>query len=1187
MHLAMSGDSASTRSRQRELFLQALEQPTPEARHRFLEEACAGNAVLRATVEGLLAHHRDDNFLETPAVEPPSAAKSNTASRSTVLTSPLTEKPGDRIARYKLLQKIGEGGVGAVFMAEQEEPIRRRVALKLIKPGMDTKSVIARFESERQALALMDHPNIARVLDAGATESGRPFFVMELVRGIRISDYCDQAQLPTSERLRLFIKVCQAIQHAHQKGIIHRDIKPSNILVTLHDGSPVPKIIDFGIAKATDQRLTDKTLFTQFQAFIGTPAYMSPEQAEMSGLDVDTRTDIYSLGVLLYEILTGKTPFDASELMSSGLDAMRRTIREQDPVSPSNRLRTMQDVERTTTAQRQQIEPAKLASMLQGDLDWIVLKALEKDRTRRYQTASDLAMDVQRYLDQEPVIARPPSAIYRFQKFVRRNRLAFAVATAFAAALIIGLALSTWQYLEKSDAYRRALAAENEQNQLRQEAEKARSLAETQALAARRKAYAADINLVQQALANNNLGRAQRLLDTQRPAAGQMDLRGWEWRYLWQHCQSDALFTLTQESNEISSVSASSDGRWLAVADVSGALTIWDLRARQTVARLSASDGRSQAIFSPSAPILAFSADVEGSTFPARQQRIRLWDVVERRFLTDLPLSGGCRGLSFATNGTEVFTVASDGKAVRWKIPQGIPSESHILTELSWFGPVVQMSPDFHRAAYGLEGGRLRVVDLTTDKELWTVQAADEHVQTLAFSPDGKILASGAGFVESTIRLWDSATGIELGRLEGHRTWVSALVFWPDGKTLASASADQTIRLWDIDGLSSQPAASSAPSQAAHSEVASTSMPRRKPWAPMMPSLRPSATLRGHKLEVWDLVLLPDKTSLVSGCKDGSVYVWDTTTLKREQSRLTLPEIISAWHIAPDSRSILTLDRQGRVLRWQGADFQERQSIMSIDAGVVLGLFSSDGQYVAVALRDGSLQVWSLTTRQPVQKWPPENGPLRPVAFLSPSNHVVVGSMGAQYLQTLDLSSGQEIVSWLSTFELGPRSAFAFSADAQWVFLLDAEGSGHLRNVPRAQETILDPDLKQIRQVAFSPDHKFFAAVSLLGIGCLWETTTATKLATLHGFLQAMNSLAFSPDGKRLAIGGDGNEAVKLWDLESLQEVLTLDGAGSMFHTTEFSPDGTLLASCNSKGLLHLWRAPSLEEIDREQKRGL
>ncbi|MBI3848903.1 MAG: tetratricopeptide repeat protein [Verrucomicrobia bacterium] len=431
---------------------------------------------------------------------PPSGGQSEEPAKagtpSAVTTPLLAEKPGDRIGHYKLLQQIGEGGCGIVYMAEQEEPVRRRVALKIIKLGMDTRNVIARFEAERQALAIMDHPNIAKVLDAGSTErpltrpsdtlspaggegrgegavhsqlstpnsqlsAGRPYFVMELVRGVKITSYCDQQKLSTRQRLDLFIPVCQAIQHAHQKGIIHRDLKPSNILVTEQDGAPMPKVIDFGIAKATtDQRLTDKTLFTAFEQFLGTPAYMSPEQAGLGGLDIDTRSDIYSLGVLLYELLTGHPPFDLEGLRRSALDEILRVIRENEPPRPSTRLTTLTEQELTTVAQRRQIESAKLPNLLRGDLDWIVMKALEKDRARRYESANGLAMDIQRHLANEPVVARPPSAAYRFQKLVRRNKIAVAATSAVAAALIIGLGVSTWMFLKEKADRQRALASE-------------------------------------------------------------------------------------------------------------------------------------------------------------------------------------------------------------------------------------------------------------------------------------------------------------------------------------------------------------------------------------------------------------------------------------------------------------------------------------------------------------------------------------------------------------------------------------------------------------------------------------------------------------------------------------------------------------------------------------------------------
>ncbi len=451
-----------TPSRQSEesLFEAALELPR-EQRETYLNQACAGDAALRARIEALLAgHEQTDGILD----------KANEAALQTPRPRPIppAENPGDKIGPYKLLQQIGEGGCGVVWMAEQESPVRRRVALKIIKLGMDTKLVVARFEAERQALALMDHPNIAKVFDAGATETGRPFFVMELVRGIRITDFCEQNHFSTGQRLALFTQVCQAVQHAHQKGIIHRDLKPSNILVADHDGVPVPKVIDFGIAKATTgERLTDKTVFTAFEQFLGTPAYMSPEQANLSGLDIDTRTDIYSLGVLLYELLTEKTPFDAKELLRAGLDEMRRTIREVEPVKPSTRLTqelAAADVRQfkspRSTGEKVGADARRLLQEVRGDLDWIVMKCLEKDRSRRYETANGLARDVQRFLNHEPIAARPPSNLYRFQKLVHRNKLALAAACAVTGALIGGAGLSTWMYFQERQARSRAAAAE-------------------------------------------------------------------------------------------------------------------------------------------------------------------------------------------------------------------------------------------------------------------------------------------------------------------------------------------------------------------------------------------------------------------------------------------------------------------------------------------------------------------------------------------------------------------------------------------------------------------------------------------------------------------------------------------------------------------------------------------------------
>lgn len=410
------------------IFAKALEKLSEEEQVAYVKKACGSDSELRSRVEALLESHKEaGDFFNRPA-------------KGLIVTlddSLPTETPGTLIGRYKLLEKIGEGGMAVVYMAEQQKPIRRKVALKIIKLGMDTKSVIARFEAERQALAMMDHPNIAKVLDAGATETGRPYFVMELVKGTSITEYCDKNKLSTKERLQLFIQVCHAVRHAHENGIIHRDIKPSNVMVTLHDGQPMPKVIDFGIAKATSQRLTEKTLFTRYAQMIGTPAYMSPEQAEFNDSEIDMRTDIYSLGILLYEMLTGTTPFAEADLRKAGYLEIQRIICEEAPVKPSTKLSTIEE-KLTDIAEHRKVAPDVLRKLLRGDLDWIVMKALEKDRTRRYETANELILDIERHLGNEPVSAGPPSAAYRLHKFILRHRAAAITIALVTAALAIG-----------------------------------------------------------------------------------------------------------------------------------------------------------------------------------------------------------------------------------------------------------------------------------------------------------------------------------------------------------------------------------------------------------------------------------------------------------------------------------------------------------------------------------------------------------------------------------------------------------------------------------------------------------------------------------------------------------------------------------------------------------------------------
>jgi WD40 repeat protein/serine/threonine protein kinase len=1052
---------------------------------------------------------------------------------------------GGSIGGYKLLSILGEGGFGMVYLAEQQQPIKRLVALKVIKPGMDTKQVVARFETERQALALLDHPHIAQVFDAGATEAGRPYFAMEYVKGIPITQYCDKYKLGTAERLRLFIPLCQAIQHAHLKGIIHRDIKPSNALVMLQEEKPIPKVIDFGVAKALHQRLTEKTLATEKGEFIGTPEYMSPEQAELTGLDVDTRTDVYSLGVLLYELLTGCTPFDPADLRSKGYAQMQRIICEQDPVKPSTRLTTLGGQAEAIARQRSATTD-QLRKAVRGDLDWIVMKAMEKDRTRRYETASGLAQDLERHLNNEPVWARPPSTLYRFQKLVRRNKGVFAGVAAVAAVLVIGLAVSTVSLVREQYARRIAVAAQEREARLREQAQ-------TQA-------YASDMSRAQLVLAENDLGRARDLLNRHRPKPGVKDLRGWEWRYLWQQCQSDASFTLCQKSSPVWSLAVSPSRKWLAIGELdSGRLSVWDLETRQEMPPLPAGGGEVRVAFSPREELLAFSA-VTGAALAHPQHKVHLWNGATKQIVAgfELPLGGPCIGLAFSEGGQMLVTYAAGptNEVGVWRVPTGAKLTSYRVPawEVGQGTPGTPFAID-RRGTVAAVGPNhtIHLIDLSEGKTRWTRRAADESVKALALSPDGRILASGAGFVESGIRLWDTATGKEISRLQGHRAWVSALAFWPDGKTLASASGDQTIRLWDLTD----------PVQ--------------------VPSPR---VLRGHNLEVWRLALLPDAKTLVSGSKDGSVCLWDTTTIQHERTRIILPVTVAAWRFAPDSRSVLTVDGQGHVTRWRGADFGERISVMDLAAKRTpvfsSALISREGRWVAAGSEDGIVTVWDLQERTLLRQATVSSGSVVPVEFTDRESRLVVWDANDGSFQERDLATWQRTRSWQ-----GPVSSLvraAFSADEKLCIMLAEDGTTRLRDMATRRETNAGLDIRQVDVVTFSPDARLFAAASSRGHATLWETATLGERAKFHGFLMGNHAAAFSPDGKRLAVGGDGSEAVKLWDVESYQELLTLEGQGSLIHSSAFSSDGTVIGAINSQGQLHLWRAPSWEEIEAAEK---
>jgi serine/threonine protein kinase/WD40 repeat protein len=1210
------------------IFAAALQWETPARRAAYLEEACAGQPALRARVEALLqASDAAQTFLERP-VGGPRPASGETAATVKVGFSellPASEGPGMKIGRYKLLQQIGEGGCGTVFMAEQEEPVRRRVALKVIKLGMDTKSVIARFEAERQALAMMDHPNIARVLDAGATDSGRPFFVMELVRGIPITRYCDENKLGTKARLDLFIKVCQAIQHAHQKGIIHRDIKPSNILVTLHDGVPVPKVIDFGIAKATEGRLTNQTLFTAFEQFIGTPAYMSPEQAEMSGLDIDTRSDIYALGVLLYELLTGKTPFDAKELAQSGIDAMRKTIREKEPQRPSTRLSTMlvgDDVRSLKSndpkAEEVRASLLRLLQELKGDLDWIVMKCLEKDRTRRYDTANGLAADLTRHLTNEPVTARPPSQLYRFQKAYHRNRLAFTAAACVLAAMIIAMG-GIWVAAQREGRARvHESIQRNLAEQRRGEAEAAQQVAEAEQQRAdaqarkaldsqehsRRLLYAADMNLAQQALAQNNLGRARRLLDRHRPAPGEEDLRGWEWRYLWQQCRSSAFVQLTKRPARGFSVSFSPDGAQLAVGYLDGRIELWDVHRRTLLKELNQKGSPGHVAFSPRSNLLATSAG---------GGELKLHDLATER---DTVLRIGAplvRDLSFTPDGSRLlaFTYGlGQQAAVVFDLATGVAVSTNTTSGANMHYGIARLSSDRQRLYLSNQDkGQLSVKCLAvgTGTEIWAADiGTDWGVTAMALSPDDRFLVTGTGYEDGTIRVWNAETGKLAARLEGHTGWVGEVTFSRDGRWLASAATDQTVRLWETSG-----------------------------WTE-------ARVFRGHEDEVYSVAFSPDAKTLASAAKDGAILLWDVAAPPSNYGyRLLSPEVHALAEYAPGLAIALGADSQGpRGIQLRLADMSETPVPTGSDLSTsftylapnvfahyeqtnVLRLteyreggrellretvgsnlmrhpwFSTAALAYCRELRliawgeapdrqSGSVHVVDLAKPARRWQWTSELRMPTPVAF-SPDGKllVVAGWQQPKRMELREVTTGRLILKSdirIETPEYQPRTRFADAGrklvattlggnDSVEVVFWDLARPGQ----PPKRFT----ERGSASGLSVSPDGRWVAVGTEAGIVALYNAVTMERSRILHGNLQAVFSVAFSPDSRSLATGAGGREAIKLWHVETGQELLTLPGKGILLQDIAFAEDSNtlLLGRFRTPGSWQMWRAPSWEVI--------
>jgi WD40 repeat protein/serine/threonine protein kinase len=1074
------------------LFLAALDRSDPAERQAFLRQECGDDAALYHRVEQLLAAYAAGQ----DHLEPPTGPAREFSGRGVELATEDhrgAAAAGTVIAgRYRLLERIGEGGMGEVWVARQTEPVQRKVAVKLIRADRDSRQVVARFEAERQALALMDHPSIARVLDGGTTEAGRPFFVMELVNGLALTKFCDEAKLTPRQRLALFVPICQAVQHAHQKGIIHRDLKPSNILVTLYDGRPVPKIIDFGVAKATGGRLTDESLATQFGAVVGTFEYMAPEQAGFSALDVDTRADVYSLGVILYELLTGLRPFDSQRLRQAALDEAVRILREEEPPRPSTRVST--DASAPALAQARQTDARGLARLMRGELDWVVMKCLEKDRTRRYETANGLGRDIQRYLADEPVEARAPSAGYRLRKLLRRNRGAVVAVGAFVllllAATAVSLGFGLWAEAERG----RAVEARQQASDERDEAEKQRRRAKENEERAQHSLYVANMNRVRFEMEHNNVERARALLDLyRRPAGAGKDRRGWEWYYWDRMCQGELYTIKAHEGGGVGHIAFSPDGALVATASRGSRSTVklWDTVTGREF-RSWPSPFANGLAFGPDGRMLAISGSgPEGS--------LDLWEVSSGKRLERLKPDG--KGVlvaaTFSPDGRTLSAYDTHSRRVRFRDVAGG----------KWFGSLPS-GPSASLLRYSPDGRTLAVVD-REGASLWDIPGQKrlhritghsfshyrlgdflEMVTGVAFSPDGRSLATCGR--DGTAKLHEVRTGKHLRTMtaiaSGYTlvSGLNAIAFSPDGRSLIAGGQQGLLRSWEVS------------------------------------TGREELSFLGHAGDVLCLAISPDGARLASGSSNGEIKLWDATASPAQGHSLSPSDLRGPSAFTADGARMVHVPS---VPPWLGGE----AVIQDLSGGKPARLLpipgytfalSPDGERIATihrpidrAAKGGARpHIWHLNSGRVERAYDVPAGPPRPIQQLSFSpdgkalgysfTPVLSGDSSGpdETVTVLDLASGRA--------QRFPGTAVAFSPDGRKLAIAARDRS--LRVIDRAGGRVLAR--LQARgspsYLRYSPD-----GLRLFFGGAVWDAASGRQICALES-----NDVVavFSPDGKRL-----------------------------------------------------------------------